>query len=256
MKRFLLSVVMTAIVGSSVMAASALTDDGSDGNEALAAKKPGHAGHAPARPIHAARPTTRTNHAARPAAKPGPAARPVTRVNDPGRANARPNQAGHANTNHTGHTAKPNHTGHLAVQPGNAGHDNARPNHAGREHARPNPKGHTVNRRNEVPNWGKAARTLHKKTPAQGWHVRGTRGTFIARNYPDWSRNWWSAKWGRWFRFDPETSAYYYYEPAVGAYVEIETITTYAQPLEVPITKPTTDPDDIPDDDPPPPVEP
>jgi hypothetical protein len=93
--------------------------------------------------------------------------------------------------------------------------------------------------------------------PDHGWHVRGPSGTLIAKNYPQWSTSWWSAKWGSWFRFDPETSAYYYYEPVVDAYVQIETITTYRQPLEVPITEASTDTDDIPDDDdPPPPVEP
>jgi hypothetical protein len=93
-------------------------------------------------------------------------------------------------------------------------------------------------------------------TPPPGWHGRGTNGVVIARNYPNWSKNWWSAKWGAWFRFDPTTSDYYYYESTLGCYVEIESITTYRQPLEVPITDPTTDPDDIPPDDPPPPVDP
>jgi hypothetical protein len=64
-----------------------------------------------------------------------------------------------------------------------------------------------------------------------------------------------------WFRYDPTTSGYYYYEPSAGYYVATETIMTYRQPLATPIDKPTTDPDDIPDDgppvtDPPPPVEP
>jgi hypothetical protein len=38
--------------------------------------------------------------------------------------------------------------------------------------------------------------------------------------------------------------------------VEIESIVTYRQPLEVPVSEPALDSDDIPDDDPPPPVEP
>ena len=95
-------------------------------------------------------------------------------------------------------------------------------------------------------------------TPANDYHFRDAQGTFIAGNYPLWSGDWWSAKWGRWFRFDPETSAYYYYEPAIGAYAEIETITTYRQPVENSIPEPTTNPDEISDDDddPPPPEEP
>jgi hypothetical protein len=93
-------------------------------------------------------------------------------------------------------------------------------------------------------------------TPANDWHFRGAQGTFIAGNYPLWSGDWWSAKWGRWFRFDPETSAYYYYyEPAIGAYAEIEAITTYRQPVENSIPEPTTNPDEISDDDDPPPPE-
>ena len=60
---------------------------------------------------------------------------------------------------------------------------------------------------------------------------------------------------GRWFRFDPETSAYYYYEPTIGAYAEIETITTYRDPVENPVPEPTTNADEIPDDDDPPPPE-
>jgi hypothetical protein len=94
------------------------------------------------------------------------------------------------------------------------------------------------------------------RTPVRGWHFQGAQATFIAGNYPLWSGDWWSAKWGRWFRFDPETSAYYYYEPVVGAYVEIEAITTYREPVELPVSEPITDPEDVSDDDPPPPVEP
>jgi hypothetical protein len=78
----------------------------------------------------------------------------------------------------------------------------------------------------------------------------------IAANYPNWSGNWWSAKWGRWFGFDPTTSVYYYYEPTLGCYVQIQWITTYSQPLETPISDPTSGPDEIPQDEPPPPVEP
>jgi hypothetical protein len=92
--------------------------------------------------------------------------------------------------------------------------------------------------------------------PVHGWHVRGPRGTFIAKNYAGWSASWWSTKWGLWFRYDPDTSAYYYYEPTADAYVEIESIVTYRQPLEVPVSEPAPDSDDVPDDDPPPPVEP
>jgi hypothetical protein len=97
---------------------------------------------------------------------------------------------------------------------------------------------------------------LRRQAPAPGWHVRGTQGFLIARNYPNWSKNWWSAKWGRWFRFDPTTGAYYYYERTLGCYVSIDYITTYCLPLETPISEPTTDPDEAPEDDPPAPEEP
>jgi hypothetical protein len=112
----------------------------------------------------------------------------------------------------------------------------ARPKQADRNNARPNRTGHRVDRRSQVPNC--------IGTPAYDW-----------RNYPLWSGDWWSAKWGGWFCFDPETSAYYCYEPAIGAYAEIQTITTYRQPAENSIPEPTTNPDEISDDDDPPPPE-
>jgi hypothetical protein len=92
--------------------------------------------------------------------------------------------------------------------------------------------------------------------PAHGWHARGRNGVLIARNYPNWTRNWWSPRWGFWFRYDPTTEDYYYYEPAVDAYVQIDWIASYQQPLETPISEPFTSPDDLSDDEPPPPIEP
>jgi hypothetical protein len=113
-----------------------------------------------------------------------------------------------------------------------------------------------VNLARRVPNWGPAARNLRVYGPNLGWHIRRPGGVIIARNYPNWARNSWSPKWGQWFRYDPTTTAYYYFEPTVGYYVAMETITTYRQPLETPIDIPTTDPDDIPVTEPPDPVEP
>src|SRR5262249_14244466 len=124
------------------------------------------------------------------------------------RRKARPNQ--------THQNARPNPTAMEARRPAHPGQPPARPKQAGGNRARLNRTGHRVDRRNEVPNWGKA-RTLHMGTTATDWHFRDAQGTFIAGNYPLWSGDWWSAKWGRWFRIDLETSAYYYYEPAIGA---------------------------------------
>jgi hypothetical protein len=78
-----------------------------------------------------------------------------------------------------------------------------------------------------VPNWGPAARNLRAFGPDLVWHIRRPNGVIIARNYPSWSRNWWSPRYGVWFRYDPTTTGYYYYEPSVGYYVQTETITTY-----------------------------
>jgi hypothetical protein len=97
---------------------------------------------------------------------------------------------------------------------------------------------------------------MHGQPPAHGWLAHGQHGLLIARNYPNWTRDWWSPNWGVWFRFDPETRGYYYYEPDVGAYVQTEYITTYRERLETPIIDPPSDPDDLPDDGPPDPVEP
>jgi hypothetical protein len=97
---------------------------------------------------------------------------------------------------------------------------------------------------------------LRQQSPARGWHIQSPNGLLIARNYPNWSKDRWSAKWGRWFRFDPTTGVYFYYEPALGCYVEVEYITAYSQPLETPISEPTTNPDEIPEDDVPAPEDP
>jgi hypothetical protein len=113
-----------------------------------------------------------------------------------------------------------------------------------------------VANRRATPDWGRAGRAFAAPGANLGWHVRRPNGVFIARNYGSWSRNWWSPRWGVWFRYDPTTTGYYYYEPSVGYYVQTETITTYREPLETPATEPTTDPDDIPVADPPDPVEP
>jgi hypothetical protein len=101
-----------------------------------------------------------------------------------------------------------------------------------------------------------AANLGRRVGPDLVWHIRRPNGVIIARNYPSWSRNWWSPRYGVWFRYDPTTTGYYYYEPSVGYYVQTETITTYRQPLDTPISSPTTEPSDIPVTDPPDPVEP
>jgi hypothetical protein len=108
-----------------------------------------------------------------------------------------------------------------------------------------------ANRIARTPNWGRAGPGLRRQFPNLGWQVRRPFGWAIARNYPFWARNWWSPRWGVWFRYDPTTSGYYYYEPSLGYYVQTDTIVTYRQPLETPIDQPTTDPDDIPVEDPP-----
>src|SRR5262249_5950125 len=144
------------------------------------------------------------------------------------------------------------------------GQGGPRNNNAARPGARNNQPGQRAGRNNQPgrpgargnPNWGRAPRALGFQAPAHGWHAHGPGGTFIARNYGGWARDWWSPRWGFWFRYDPETSGYYYYEDTVGAYVQIESISTYHQQLDVPMPDPDSDPDDIPDDDPPAPIEP
>jgi len=185
MKRFLLSFVITALAGSSVLAANDLP--GGDSTEALTAR--------------------RNRQAARLAREDAPRARLAGQnVRRPVAALVRPR---------------------LAARTGN-----------------------------QTPYWGRAARNFRTPGAELGWHVRRPNGVVIARNYPNWARNWWSPRWGIWFRYDPTTSGYYYYEPTVGYYVETATIITYRQPLETPITTPTTDPNDVPVVDPPDPVEP
>ena len=91
MKRLLLSIVMTTIVGSPVTAGPGSSHGNSHGQAPAA--KPSHSGRAPARPSHTARPTTQSNHAARPTAHSGSAARPAARTTNPSTAAARPKKA-------------------------------------------------------------------------------------------------------------------------------------------------------------------
>lgn len=193
MKRFLLSLVVTAVVGTSVLADDIRFAD------TVAVRQPPRARQGAPRG-RAVRPARNVAPGAR-RARPVPNARPVR----PRAANFRPR---------------------LAANPGR-----------------------------RVPNWGPAGRNFRAQGPL-GWHVRRPNGTIIARNYPNWSRNWWSPRWGVWFRYDPATTGYYYFEPAVGYYVQTERIVTYRQPLETPAPEPTTDPDAIPLVDPPSPIEP
>ena len=136
-----------------------------------------------------------------------------------------------------------------AVHPAHVVRPVARPAQHVRPATRPVHAGGAAGR---APAWGRAPRALRLTAPPAGWHGRGPGGAFIARNYPHWSRNWWSPKWGLWFRFDPTTNAYYYYEPAVGCYVEVVVVTTYRRPLATPLSEPPTGPDDVPPD----PIEP
>jgi hypothetical protein len=134
-----------------------------------------------------------------------------------------------------------------------------RSSHANRPATARTQRDHGVKSRDQKPNWGNAGKALGKQPSATAWRVRGDKGVLIAKNYSGWSKDWWSPKWGVWFRFDPETDAYYYYEPDLDSYAEVESITAYREPLDTPIAEPTTDPDELPDevpDVPPDPVEP
>jgi hypothetical protein len=237
MKRFLLGLVITSMVGSSVLAGDDRTAD--TFSDALAAKPP-----RPAAPR--GRQAAPQGRFGAPRARAAPQARQVTpraRQATPtarraGAANPRAGQAWNAAPGARRTQLRPN------ARPGPPGAPNVRPRLA----ANPN---------RQVPDWGRVGRNFRAQDgPNLGWHVRRPNGIVIARNYPSWSRNWWSPRWGVWFRYDPTTSGYYYFEPSVGYYVQTETITTYRQPLERPISDPTTDPDDIPVTDPPDPVEP